>query len=103
MRSRCQSVLFSGAGARLYALTRSSKRTGHAGILGGLVCSGDGVQERLPPGIPHERHEVTGRPIGIALGVGACDLVKRAWVGQYRVGGANALCASLAPCRGAAG
>ena len=57
-----------------------SKLAGNGGILGGLVCSGDGVQERLPPGIPHERHEVTGRPIGIALGVGACDLVKRGCV-----------------------
>lgn len=97
--------VFSLGGAALQAwfdLTDVCELAGQADIFGRLACSANSAHvERLPSvavRVPHERHEVTGRPIGIALGVGACDLVKRGWVGIYRVGGANALCASLAPC-----
>lgn len=91
------------AALTLYNLGGFHKRAGHADIFGRLTGTIQRAGELTPRCISHERHEVTGRPIGIALGVGACNLVKRAWVGQYRVGGANALCASLAPCRGVAG
>lgn len=91
------------ADGALGSFTHVSERAFHVDIVGAFLSTVDSVQERMPLDIPHERHEVTGRPIGITLGVGACDLVKRAWVGIYRVGGANALCASLAPCRAVAG